>query len=209
VGRKDDGLALGGQPADLLPEQVPGCDIEGGRGLVEEQQIRVTGDGEREVEPLLLAAGELTDPVVALLQQVGAAQDVLDAERVGVVVADQVDGLGNGEGLGGVALLEHRPDPGPAGLGVGVGAEDPDAALGRRAQAEQHLDGRRLAGAVGAEDGDDVALPDGQVEVVDGDEISIALGQPGGVDNGGRGHVVDGRSGPAAGVSAGRHDLHP
>ena len=56
---------------------------------------------------------------------------------------------------------------------------------GRLRQAEQHVDGRGLAGAVGAEEGDDLALLDLQVDAAHGLHGAEVLGEPGDADRGG------------------------
>jgi len=175
---------MGGQAPHLLPEQVSRLDVQRCGGLVEEEQVGVAGDGQGEVEPLLLPAGELADPATALLEQVGTGQDVVQAQRERVVVAHQVDGFGNGEALGSAAFLEHRADPSTGGLGVGSVSEDSDLPGRRGAQPEQHLDGRRLPGAVGAKDRDNVAGADNQVEGIDGQELPVSLGEAAGSDHG-------------------------
>ena len=47
----------------------------------------------------------------------------------------------------------------------------------RREQAVEHFDRRRLAGAVGAEEAEDLARRDGERDAVDGDEVVEALGE--------------------------------
>src|SRR5699024_1188508 len=50
-------------------------------------------------------------------------------------------------------------------------------ALGRAGESQQHVDGCGLAGAVGPEEGHDLAGADTQVDVIDGPELAEALGQ--------------------------------
>ena len=62
-----------------------------------------------------------------------------------------------------------------------------------RAQALEDLDGRRLAGAVRAEQAEDLAAGDLEVDAVDGDEVAVALGQAADADHrivGERGHLT-------------------
>ena len=65
-----------------------------------------------------------------------------------------------------------------------VEADDPRLAAGRLGQPEQHEDGRGLAGAVLAEQPEDLARPDLEVELVDGDERVVALRQAARLDDG-------------------------
>src|SRR5690606_24095740 len=58
-----------------------------------------------------------------------------------------------------------------------VEAVDLRAALRRRQEAGEDLHRRRLAGAVGPEEAEDLALLDGEVEVGDGDAVPVPLRQ--------------------------------
>ena len=51
-------------------------------------------------------------------------------------------------------------------------------------EAEDHVDGGGLAGAVGAEEGDDLALLEGEVDAADGVDGAEVLGDPGDLDGG-------------------------
>jgi hypothetical protein len=96
---------------------------------------------------------------------VAAHRDVLpDAE-----VAEQPD------------VLECPGDPGPGeGLGRGsgeIGAVEHDAAAARGDDAGEQVEGRRLAGAVGADQPQDLAAAQLQVVVGEGGEAAEALRQ--------------------------------
>src|SRR5205085_1158820 len=75
------------------------------------------------------------------------------------------------------AFLEHHADAGPQpdGVALRVEAEDADAAGVRTSQAFAALDGGRLAGAVGAEDGGDGARGGGEGQTVDDVPAPVAL----------------------------------
>ena len=60
----DDGGALGAESAQALEQGALGLGVHAGEGLVEEQQVGSLGEGAGEEDPLLLAAGELTDGAV-------------------------------------------------------------------------------------------------------------------------------------------------
>ena len=63
----------------------------------------------------------------------------------------------------------------PATL-VQVEPADAHAARGREQQAAHHLDGGGFAGAVGAQEREQLAPADGEVQVVDGDLAAVAFG---------------------------------
>src|ERR1700693_3508581 len=109
---------LDGWADELALEPAGGVDVKVVAGLVEEHDV---GAGQQELgehEPALLAAAERLDgPVVVLLAEAEAVEDLLDTvlEDVGVVVVEQLveavvaggEGLvlglvgGPGEGVGG------------------------------------------------------------------------------------------------------------
>src|SRR5262249_45243258 len=73
-------------------------------------------------------------------------------------------------------------------------------------QSNHHLDGGRFAGAVGAEEAEELAAADNEVEAVDGDLLAESLGEAPGGDGGvrrgesgsvrrGGGHAGGGRGG--------------
>jgi len=77
-------------------------------------------------------------------------------------------------------------------VAMAVDAEDRRAPAGRPQQIEQQPDRRRLAGAVGSEQSDDLALLGGEAQPVDGGPAAVALAQVGG---------FEGRHGPTVGRS--------
>ena len=84
-----------------------------------------------------------------------------------------------------------------------VDAVDADLAGGRLEQADQHADGRALAGAVAAQEREDGPGLDHDVERVDGGEIAESLGEPGGADGGRRHAAAPARPSNVASMSIG------
>jgi hypothetical protein len=82
---------------------------------------------------------------------------------------------------------------------VRVAAEDLDGAGARRAEAEHHVDRAGLAGAVRAEERDDLAAADGEVDAVDGLDGAEVLGEPGEVEGGGTRRLVHALNGDLSG----------
>ena len=54
MGREEDRFPELAQPAYHLPSVTPGAWVEAGRRLVEEQEIGIADERERDVEPALL-----------------------------------------------------------------------------------------------------------------------------------------------------------
>ena len=90
-------------------------------------------------------------------QVVARRKPVVEADLVGQVADPPLD----------FERLAQRVEPGDLG-----------ASAGRLGEAEQHQDRRRLARAVRAEDADDLAGADLEIDMVDRQRGAVALGQP-------------------------------
>ena len=90
--------------------------------------------------------------------------------RLLVERGEQLERLADGDPVGQLALLELDADEAPESLAVppGIEPEDADRARVGRPETGDRLDGRGLAGAVRAEDAEDLALLDGERHAVDG-----------------------------------------
>ena len=152
-----------------------------------------------QAEPLLHPLGEAVDVVVALVGQVEQFEDL----------ADDLLAVGPGDLVGDGEEVEEFPDLHPVVDAEVVGheaddladghrvvddrmARDPPFARGGAEQGGQEPDGRALARAVGADEAEDLALADRQVQVVHGHELAVTLGEVAHLDHG-RG--FSGRSG--------------
>ena len=72
---QEHGAPLGLDDADQVPEVVAGLRVEAGGRLVEEQDLRIVGERDREQQALRLAAGELAVVAVRhLLERAEADQ---------------------------------------------------------------------------------------------------------------------------------------
>ncbi len=142
VGDDDDGV-IAAQLVDQFLDLHGGDGVEGGGGLVHEEDLRLGGDGAGDAKPLLLAAGEadagLAEIVLHLVPEGGHAEGLLHAVAEEGAVADaveaQADGdvLGDGHGGEGIGLLEDHADAAAddRGIdlrGVKVLAEEADGA---------------------------------------------------------------------------------
>src|SRR3954470_583107 len=157
VRRQQHRLAEVLQRADRRPGVAPRGGVESRRRLVEEDQLRVADEREREVQAAKLAAGERAGQRVALLAQPGDLEHLVDVARVGVERGPVRDGLAHAD----VAVHPRRlqDDPHPlaqrARAALGILPEDRDDAARPRPVALEDLDGRGLARAVGPEQAED------------------------------------------------------
>jgi hypothetical protein len=155
---QEDGHAFGSlQAYDLVPQGAPALRVEARRRLVEEQDPRSVGEREREVEPALHAAGVATDLAVRGQAETDASEELVDSLRT-LVARDPVqrklelDVLTAGQQWVEGGLLKRRADR-PSHLGPlldDVETSDPGAPRRGRQERRQHVDGRRLPGAVRA-----------------------------------------------------------
>jgi hypothetical protein len=98
-----------------------------------------------------------------------------------VVAGEELKTLAHGQARLGRGLLEDDADalaPRPS-RSRRVGAQDSDAAAARDAEALEDLHRRRLTGAVGTEEGEDLAPDDLEVDARHGVAVSVALAQAG------------------------------
>ena len=192
-------VGLAGDRVDPVGDGVERVDVQARVGLVEDGDL---GALERELEDLqalLLAArealvevarGELARDVGELHRLLDELAEVLErdlalAARLAVGVHDHPQVLRDGHARDRDGVLEGHEEAhaGPL-VGVGLGdvlALEEDLALGHLevGLAHDHVGQRRLAGAVGAHEGVDLALADREVEpledlLVAGPDVEVA-----------------------------------
>ena len=168
VGREDDPGPGGRQVAERRPQTTPHLDVQAGRWLVEEEKLGVATHGDGEQDASLLAARQFA--VQASLEPVQARGGDNGGQRqgIGVVAAELVEQLADAERLGHTRRLEHDPDPLPCREVTRIATEESRRAACRAPQPGEHADRSRLAGAVGAEHGEQLAGADGEVDVLHG-----------------------------------------
>ena len=170
-----------GQAADQLPRVAPARGVEAGGGLVEEEQRRVPDDAEPDVEPPLLSAGQTLHPVVRLLAEPDQLDDLVHRTRVRVVAGVAGEHLAHRVVRLDRQLLQHDTDPRTQpSLGTAIGgvhAEGLDTAAAAVTETLEDLDGRGLAGAVGAEQGEHLAPLHVEADVAHGDGVAVGLRQ--------------------------------
>ena len=159
------------QAADVVPQAGPVLRVESGARLVQEQDLGLVHDAERHVEPPPLAAGIRPHPAVREPGQVELVQhlphppgDVRAAAPVQPALQDQV--LAAGGQLVGPAQLAHVADAAadPPGLAPDVQPGDRGAAPVDRQQGGQHPQRGGFAGAVRAQESDDLTPGDLQAD---------------------------------------------
>ena len=139
----------------------------------------VADEGQGEVEPALLAAGERAHVGVGLLLQAGDRDDLLDVARVRVEVGEVPQRLARRD----VAVHARRLQDDADALAqlprmlLRIVAEHGDDPGRARPVALEDLDRGRLPGAVGPEQAEDLADGDLEVEAPDGLVLAVGLAQ--------------------------------
>ena len=182
------------RPLDVLPQVRPSLRVETRRRLVEEDQLRHVDEADGDVQPAPLPARHrlglpLPEPVeVELPEQLPAALGGLGGAHA--VEPGVVDDLLPRARLGrGRTALGDVADPAAHADRVGDEVAPGHGGGARRGfeQRRQHAQGRRLAGAVGAEEADDLTRLDVEVDADDGVHLLLALtecaGEPASVDH--------------------------
>ncbi len=165
----------------LTLEQVEDLDlvtqIQVGGRLVEEQDVGLLGESPGDHCPLSLAAAQLTNPAVGMLQQVRAREGVRGEVEVGPFLhleapkmrrSAHENDFEDGELEGHLAVLGHDGDPpsqiAPANRGDTTTVERYRAARGPK-RADHRLEESGLAGPVRADDADELADVDVKADV--------------------------------------------
>ena len=171
VGAEEDGLAFLFQFGDKALDLVAAHRVKPAHGLVKDQHLRVVHQGVGHAQPLLHPLGKPTHTPVRRLGQVHALKQHGDALVNGLSghaaqPAGEQQGFPGGEVIVKDGELGEVADPvAEFFLAYGL-AQDIQTAGVRFQKVQQQLDGGGLAGAVGAKKAKDLALGNGEGEVV-------------------------------------------
>src|SRR3954452_4831068 len=179
VRREQDGLAEVLQRAHDVPRRAASGGVEAGRRLVEEDQLGVADEGEREVEAAELAAAERPRVRIGLLAEARELDHLVYVARGGVEASPMRDRLAHRDVPVHARALEHDAHPLAQLVGalLGVVAEHGHDAARPRPVALEDLGRRRLPRAVRAEQPEDLARRDLEVDPADGVMVAVALVQ--------------------------------
>jgi hypothetical protein len=156
-------------------------EVEGAEGLVEQQHGRAVDERAGERDALLLAAGELARLALRLGREADALELLADAAadlgaRDALALEPEGDVLLHREvGEERVALEDRVRRPLERRQPGDVDAVDEDAPLGRLLEAGDHPQRRRLAAAARAEQREELAAGDVEVERADRHHVAEAL----------------------------------
>src|SRR5262245_10925095 len=170
------------QAAKLLVQSLDNERRQALRRLVEEQHLRTSHQRASDREHLLLAAREGARALSPPLEEVGEQlEDALGCPHrrspVPPGLPRNLEVLPHGQVREDAPVLRHVADPQPSHAewwqALQVAAAQPDAALARRREPDDALEGRRLAGAIAPEEADDLALADLEGEIDEDVAVSV------------------------------------
>jgi hypothetical protein len=156
-----------------------GLGVEAGRGFVHEQEGWIMDRGDHQGNALLLSPGELAEAFGAGVVEFNGVQDTIDmvfAKGDAIDAGVESDDLGDGQ-LGlearGLQLYAHR-SAGVKGLSLAVIAGYCNGACGWGQQPFHCAEGAGFAGAVWAEESEDLAWFHLEGDLFDGLEAAVA-----------------------------------
>ena len=178
--QQDRHLLLAREPLDLVPELGAGLRVQPGGRLVEEEHLRPVDEPERDVEPALHAARVRLGEPVAGPGQADLVQDLLDALAPSgaddpVDLGLHLEVLAAGRLRVEAGLLPDDPDRTAYAARVPDDVESGHARLAAVWTGErgQDLHGRRLAGAVRAEQTEDRSRLDREAKPVERGDVAL------------------------------------
>ncbi len=177
VGRDEDRHALLRERVDETPELAARQRIDAARRLIEEENRRFVQDRAAERQALPPAARQIARQRVLPSGETGHLEHEAPARgqplgTQSVDAAKELDVLVDGQQLVEREALRHVADSPLHAFGIGrhVDAADRGGARRRPQEAAQHPDGGGLAGAVAAQEAEDLAATDVERQPVDGEE---------------------------------------
>ena len=177
-----DGRAAFRELAHVRPEIASQLDVDARGRLVEEEHRRIVHQRLGDQEAPLHSAGECSRIRVALVAQPEISQDRVDAGAIqpyAEIAGLEPERLFDGEEGIEVDLLRDQTD-GAAGEAIvahDVAAEHLHGAFAGERGSRHQADQGRLSGPIGAEQREDLAAVDVEVDVIESGEGAVALGR--------------------------------
>src|ERR1700731_351528 len=188
---KKNGLAALADVTDEIPNGAARLGIKTGGQLVEKNNFGIVDQRESNEESLLLTAGKIHKPSVALVGEAEAFEEAFGIDGFLVVKrGPEVDGLPHFDALLQLGLLQLNTDPSLQliDLTKRIKAENRDGAAVGSAQAFDALHGGCFSRTVGANQTENLALVYVEGDFVDGDGRAVGFANSGNLDD--RGHDV-------------------
>ncbi len=190
-----DRLAEGSELAEQLAKLDARPWVEARSRLIEQEHLGVVDERVGEAQPLLHAAGEAQDVGVALVREVDQLEEVADHPLAlggaeAVAATEEVEVLPDLHVVVDPERVRHVAEDAPNRHRVPANrlAGDQRVARGGDEERRQHAQHRRLAGAVRADEPEDLAGVYVEVDAADRERAVVALDEPRRLDD--RGHLT-------------------
>jgi hypothetical protein len=156
VAAQEDRAALGAEPFDQPLHVDLTNRVQPARGLVEDKQLGILEKSEGNAEPLLHPHAVTGKPITRSSSHAGNLEDLIDP-TIGHPTAPGCNPEVVAPGKERVkACLAHGAEAAEGGRRPSLKPQDADPAPGRRHEANNHAERRRLARTVGAEQTEDL-----------------------------------------------------
>ena len=164
-------------PAIWAAQVAPRLRIQARRRLIEKHQLRCIHECQRQREPLALTARQRVECGVRLLGQREARQQRLGLGTNAVERSEQPDRLARRDAALQRRGLQRRANALPhlARMPARIDAADLDVPRIRRAQADHAFKGGGLAGAVGTDQAEDLAVFNVEADAPRRVDVGVAL----------------------------------
>ena len=188
---EDDGGALTGAAEDGILHATDAEGVEAGEGLVEEHDPGAVQESAGDGEFLLHAAGELAGELVGFFREFEFFEEWLGEGRVvgdAVYARDEVEVLADREVVEEPGFVGEKRELALGGDGIGgeIDTANADGAAVGGDDAGEAAERAGFAGAVGADEAEDLAGLNGERQITDGGEIAVAFGEARDFDHGRR-----------------------
>ena len=189
--RQEDRLAAVAYIAHQIQDGPASLRVEPRGQLVQEHQLRVVDQRQRDEQPLFLITRERHEPGVALVGEPQLVEQPVAVDRRGVERCPEVDRLPDLDPFLELGLLELYTDSvlQRAGMSARVEPEDLDPAAVWPSQALDTLHRRSFSGAVRADQPEDLTRLHLERHVVNGDGSAVGLPDVGDADHRSPGHA--------------------
>ena len=162
---------------DLTVQLAARVRVQARGRLVQEHQLGLVDEGEGQRQPLTLAARQRLERCVSFVEEREAFEKRCRFRLLTIERAEERQGLARRDLVLQCRRLQRRADfllhftrPAP-----GIDAADVDCAFVRFTQSDDTLDRRRLAGAVGADESEDLAVSDLEADAARRFDAAVAF----------------------------------
>jgi hypothetical protein len=146
---QQNGRSCFGFRADKLPHGPASFGIETSCRLIQNEEVRRTGNSKSELNSALLSSGKFATPAIREIDQPGLLNHLIGSHMAGIVARVQIDQLPHGQRLWQASGLKHYAHSGSCPAIARVQAKEADlAGIGCKASG-QKPGNRRLTCAIG------------------------------------------------------------